>query len=197
MNTNQLISSNTHFKPNCKPSLIDLILTKTPEIINNIKHNPPIAKSHHHVITAEIEVNNHLKNKVKTKEKIIKPNFDKANYQAINEYIQQIDWDKLLRDKNVNEMWEIIKHNTQKAQELFVPNKIINKSKVKYNHIALDDTLHYLLKEKRYLFKMYKKYNSKSAMYRYNIARNMVSAKIKQMKKDKESNIAKNIKKQP
>ena len=93
-----------------------------------------------------------MKNKVKTKEKIIKPNFDKANYQAINEYIQQIDWDKLLRDKNVNEMWEIIKHNTQKAQELFVPNEIINKSKVKYNHIALDDTLHYLLKRKKISF---------------------------------------------
>ena len=54
MKTNQLINNTTHHKPNCKPSLIDLILTKNPDIISNIKHNPPIGKSHHDTITANI-----------------------------------------------------------------------------------------------------------------------------------------------
>ena len=33
INTNHLITSPTHYKPNCKSTLIDLIITKTPEII--------------------------------------------------------------------------------------------------------------------------------------------------------------------
>ena len=92
MNTNQLITSNTHLKPNCKPSLIDLILTKTPEIISSIKHNPPLAKSHHHVITAKLKINDkYFRNeKTKTKEKIIKPNFDKANFNDINIFIDHM-----------------------------------------------------------------------------------------------------------
>ena len=199
MNTNQLITSNTHLKPNCKPSLIDLILTKTPEIINSIKHNPPLAKSHHHVITAKLKINDkYFRNeKSKNKEKIIKPNFDKANFDGINFYLQEVDWDTLLKDKNVDDMWTLIKNHIYKAQELFVPNKTINNNKIKANHIAMDDTLHFLLKEKRYLFKFYKKYNTKSAMYKYNYARNRVSAKIKHMKMSKENKIAKNIKDNP
>ena len=198
MNLNQLITSTTHHKPNCKPSLIDPVLTRYPDSVFNIKHHPPVAKSHHQVISLKIKTNCLAKsgNKSKT-EKIKKPNFDKANYQAINNFLQEINWDEELKDKNVDEMWDIIKLNINKAQELFVPYKIINNNKIKTNHVAMDDTLHYLLKEKRYAFKLYKKHNSKKNMYKYNLARNKVSTKIKQMKKDKENIIAKNIKINP
>ena len=52
--TNQLITKSTHHKPNCKPSLIDLMITKNPDLISNIVHYPPIGKSHHDTITAKI-----------------------------------------------------------------------------------------------------------------------------------------------
>ena len=199
MNTNQLITSNTHHKPNCKPSLIDLILTKTPDLISNIKHNPPLAKSHHDVITAKIKTDHNLKcnNKSIKNVKIIKPNFDKADFSAINSYFSDVDWEVLLNGKDIDDKWSAIKHHILKAQELFVPNKIINNNKSKTNHVAMDDTLHYLLKEKRFIFKKYKKYKTKSLLYKYNHARNLVSSKIKLMKKDKENKIAKNIKKNP
>ena len=56
-NLSQLITKYTHYKPKCKPSLIDLILTKNPELITNITHNPPIGKSHHEIITAKLRLN--------------------------------------------------------------------------------------------------------------------------------------------
>jgi hypothetical protein len=56
LNLNQLITATTHHKPNCKPSLIDLV----PETIINVTHNPPIAKSHHQVITAKTITAIHL-----------------------------------------------------------------------------------------------------------------------------------------
>ena len=63
--TNQLINKTTHHKPLCKPSLIDLIITKEPDLVTNIKHNPPIGNSHHDTITAVINTDFVLKNEKK------------------------------------------------------------------------------------------------------------------------------------
>ena len=57
----------------------------------------------------------------------------------------------------------------------------------------MDDNLHCLLKDKRYLFKIYKKYRTKKSEYNYNMARNRVSSKIRKMNKNKENKIAKNF----
>ena len=198
INTNQLITSPTHHKPNCKPSLIDLILTKNPDIISNIKHNPPIGKSFHDTLTATIFFNTNFSRQERVpRTKITKPNFEKADFAGINNFFDGINWNESLKDKNVNEAWEFIKENIKKAQNLFVPNKIINVNKVRPNHISHDDTLHFLLKNKRQLFKLYKKNRNKTNMYNYNLARNKVSMKIRLLNKEKETKIAKNIKQNP
>ena len=188
----QLIVENTHFKPNCKATLIDLLLTKSPEIISHIKHNPPIGKSFHQVLTVKFNVtsvNPTFKNK--NKEKIIKPNFDKANYLAINDYLSKIEWSQALIDKDVNEAWKFIKEKIHFAHCTYVPNKIINPNKIRTNPVTMDDTLHFLLKNKRYYFKQYKKYRTTTNFILYNQARNNVSKKIRLMKKSKENKIAK------
>ena len=198
INTNQLITSPTHHKPNCKSTLIDLILTKYPEVITNIKQNPPIGKSHHQVITAQLKTaKSNFKSKDITSPKIIKPNFDKADYVAINNYLNNENWDEILDNKSVDETWELIKDKIQQVQQIYVPKKFINIVKARSNPVTIDDNLHFLLKEKRYLFKYYKKYKTKTSLYNYNLARNRVSYKIKSMKINKETNIAKNIKQNP
>ena len=195
MKTNQLINNTTHHKPNCKPSLIDLILTKNPDIISNIKHNPPIGKSHHDTITANISFNtNQNKSKKVQNVKIIKPNFEKADFEAINGYFNQIDWETCLKDMTVEEAWSLLKENIQNAQTLYVPNKYINENKPRPCTLPQDDTLHSLLKNKRYLFKINKKYGTKLSLYNYHTARNKVSNKVKSLKSEKEKKIAKNIK---
>ena len=194
-NLNQLISKCTHFKPKCRPSLIDLILTKNPEIVSNVTHNPPIGKSHHSVLTAKLRSNvSTTKSNKNSKEKIIKPNFDKADFLSINTFLNNINWSEELHDKDVNEMWDHIETNIKNAQDLFVPNKIINNNKINCHAVTMDTDLHSLLKNKRYYFKLYKKYKTKTFFYCYNKARNKVSSKIKQLKKNKEDKIAKNIK---
>ena len=54
----------------------------------------------------------------------------------MNTFLHDVNWDEVLKDKNVDQMWSIIKDYIQKAQELFVPNKVINKNKIKTNHIT-------------------------------------------------------------
>ena len=103
LKTNQLITKTTHHKPNCKPSTIDLIITKTPDIISKIEHCPPIGKSHHDTLTAILVPNLNPKNKSKkvNNVKVLKPNFDKANFVAINEYFDKVDWSETLKDLSV------------------------------------------------------------------------------------------------
>ena len=198
LDLNQLVTEYTHFKPNCKPSLIDLILTRNPNIVCDIKHHPPIAKSHHSVLTAKLKTTFTKQNVANSKrDKIIKPNFEKANYSAINQQFSDYNWENMLNELNVNEAWDLIKLNIYQAQNSFVPNKIINPNKSRPNAVSMDDTLHFLLKNKRYYFKIYKKYRTATAFMNYNNARNQVSRKIKNMKKLKENKIAKNIKTNP
>ena len=198
LNLNQLVTQPTHHKPNCKSSLIDLVLTKVSDLIMNIKYHPPLGMSHHQVITACIRNNcSFIDDCTKNNVKIIKPNFDKANYTCINNYFQDIDWDAELNDKNVNDTWDTIKDKIQHAQHTYVPVKIINSHKKRTNPVPMDDTLHFLLKDKRYLFKRYKKCKTTLNFLNYNLARSKVSKRIKLMKKNKENKIAKEIKHNP
>ena len=43
----QMINKPTHYKPKCRPSLIDLVLTKDPDLIDKIKLTAPLRKSYH------------------------------------------------------------------------------------------------------------------------------------------------------
>ena len=153
LNLNQLITTTTHHKPKCKPSLIDLVLTRHPDSVFNIKQLPPVAKSHHQVISLKIKTCNLAQNSNKSKaKKIKKPNFDKANYVNINKFFNDIDLDNILLDKDVNQSWDFIKYNIKYALETFVPYKFFSNNKVKSNHVTMDDSLHFLLKQKRLFF---------------------------------------------
>ena len=99
-----------HFHLALKSSLIDLIITQEPDLVTNIKHNPPIGNSHHDTITAVINTDFVLKNEKNNKNnKILKPNFEKADFDAVNTFLSNIGWEDILKDKNVEDAWSIIK----------------------------------------------------------------------------------------
>ena len=121
----------------------------------------------------------------------------KADFNKINIFLNNVDWEVTLKDKPVDEAWDIISKIIKDAQDKYVPNKYINPNKTKPNHISKDDSLHFLLQQKRYYFKLYKKFRSRLNFLRYNQARNFVSYKVKCLKKCKENKIAKNVKTNP
>ena len=56
-NIKQHVLENTHHKPKCKASLIDLVLTKNNNNrLNKIKMLPPIGKSHHSTILTSVNI---------------------------------------------------------------------------------------------------------------------------------------------
>ena len=196
MKLQQLIESPTHYKPNCKPSLIDLVITKRPDLIYEIKQNPPIAKSHHTVITAKINAHDVMPDQKQDQEITTKYNIKKADFEAIKTYLDTVNWDIVLKDtEDIDKCWNGFSNEINIIKEKFLPKIKIHDNKIKRS-IPFDITLHQL-KKKRNMFKVFKKYKTVTNENLYCKARNEVSKKVKQLKREKENKIAKNIKSNP
>ena len=62
-----------------------------------------LGRSDHSIIIAELKVTKMLKkNRDRT------PNWAKADYKSIREYLKHINWDQLFSNKSVEEAWEAL-----------------------------------------------------------------------------------------
>ena len=194
-NLNQLVKECTHFKPNCKPSLIDLILTKTPDIINDLNYLPPVGKSHH--LTLQLNLN--LSPKIKQNSEVItKFDMNKANFDSIRGYLSDVDWDKELKNCNdIDVCWDIFTSHLDHAKSKFIPTKTIKPNNNFKRNFTIDASLHCLIKTKRYYFKLYKKFRNETNYLLYTSARNKVTTKVRSLRKVKEHKIAMTVKSNP
>ena len=194
-NLNQLVQECTHYRPNCEPTLIDLILTKSPDIVNELKYLPPIGKSHH--LTLELDLN--LSPKIKQNSHIItKFDINKADFESIRQHLSDVDWEQELNNCNdIDVCWDIFTSHLDQAKTKFIPTKVIKPNNAFKRTLTIENSLHCLIKTKRYYFKLYKKFRNETNYLLYTTARNKVITKIRSQKKVKEHNIALTVKSNP
>ena len=191
----QLITENTHYKPNCKPSLIDLIVTNNKDISSNPKLLPPLGKSHHVSLLHKINFNIQ---DIQRATKIKKYQTSKGDYKAINEELNNIQWETEFQNKaeDVNEVWNILSAKIKELRDKFVPVIYISSIKRK-KRSDMNNSLLQLTREKRFFYKKYKKYRSQTNYLLYCMARAKVNKRIRSDRRMKERNIAKNMKSNP
>ena len=191
----QLTTEPTHYKPNCRPSLIDLILTNNKEILDAPTQLPPLGKSHH-----VIQLNNILyqKNDPHSNIKIKKYQVSKGNYTAINSELKSVDWESELCDQNIdsNSAWDKISTKIKELRDKHVPSILVSVARKK-KPAALNNSLLHLIREKRWYFKRYKKYRNQRNLQLYHIARAQVNKYLRLQKKNKEIKIANQTKNNP
>ena len=104
----QHVEFNTRYQINQQANILDLVFTNEENMINNIEVKTPIGKSDHIVVTFEYNCYSESSN---DKEIYL------YNVQMTKDL--QIDWESLLKDKDVEECWNIfstkIRHNRQKC----------------------------------------------------------------------------------
>ena len=101
----QFIKQPTHFRAQQTPTLIDLILSNDPDFISNIDYNPPFGKSHHCVITFDIDVYT-AKGKSNP---VFKYLYNKGDYDAMREYARQVKWNEVLVEgDSIDQQWSKI-----------------------------------------------------------------------------------------
>ena len=188
----QLTSEPTHFKPNCRPSLIDLVLTNNNEIIAAPSHMPPIGKSHHSILINTISY--HKENDSTQAVKVKKYQVSKGNYAAINKELSQVNWEEELdNDTDVNEAWRKISSRIKDLRDQHIPSIYINTVRKKKPK-PLNKSLLHLIREKRWYYKRYKKCRNQTNYQKYCIARNLVNKYHRLQKRHKELRIAKQMK---
>lgn len=109
-----------HIK-NCSHRILDLVLSSltscdvsasTNNLVNIDRHHPPL----------NIDVNLPFKTRLPYVTNNLRPNFFKADYNKIQEYINSQDWDHLIGNMtNVNEMVEVFYETLQFAIKNYVP----------------------------------------------------------------------------
>ena len=188
----QLVNENTHFKPNCQPTLIDLLLTNNKDLRVTPTSLPPLGKSHH---TVQISYINYNKQTTSNQEKIKKYQVSKGNYEEINKELNKIDWVKELEheDNDVNSAWNKISSKIKEQRDKYVPYIHISSQSTK-KKTPLNSSLLHLIREKRWYFKRYKKYRNQTNLQYYQQARAAVNKYLRLHKRKKELRIAKNLK---
>ena len=191
------MKENTHHKPKCKASLIDLILTKDKESINQVKILPPLGKSHHSVILTSI--NNSLDVCKQDQTYAKKYLVNKGNYKEINNYLSSVDWTLMFEESedNIDKAWELVSNEIKQARDKNIPIIHIKQNNGTKRPKVINSSILHLIRDKRWLFKQYKKYPNKTNYHLYCVARSNVNYHLRKERRMKESAIANNMKGNP
>ena len=190
----QLVNNYTHIKPNCKPSLIDLIFTNNLDLSNNPSLQPPLGKSHHAVILLNLIFEND--SSIHT-EKVKKYQTYKGNYSAINCELKDFDWDSELANlSDVDTAWNIISSKVKCLRDKYIP-AIYIRTQRKKKPVVINDSILHLTRLKRFYYKKYKKHRSNLNYQYYCVSRARVNKAIRKEKRSKEMTIAKDMKTNP
>ena len=189
----QLIKEPTHYKPGCRPTLIDLILTKNPELVKKVKLAAPLGKSYHSTVILKTNTTTPKTEKCMVR----KFQVDKGDYNSMRKKFREEDWETSLHEAedDVDKAWQILSSKIKAARDSFIPSRMVNTNRdSKKRSLYLEDSLIHLTRIKRLQFKVYKKHPS---LYNYNLyvqARARVTKYTRKIKRNKEKRIAKNIK---
>ena len=89
----QLVDQPTHHRGDQTPTLIDLVISNQNDLVHDIKYNAPLGKSHHSMISFQLDVIVD-KDDVVNVEKFI---FDKGDYDGMRKFISDKDWKLIFR----------------------------------------------------------------------------------------------------
>ena len=192
----QAVQETTHHKPNCKPSLIDLVLTKNKDSLNKIKILPPLGKSHHTVILTSI--NNSQEIRTQDQTSIKKYLINKGDFNEINKQLSDVDWDQIFENSqdDIDEAWKNVSNEIKKAMDNHIPTTTIKQTNKK-KPTVLNNSLLHLIREKRWLYRQYRKYPNKTNYHLYCTSRSNVNYHLRKERRLKETSIANNLKGNP
>ena len=189
----QHVGEPTHYRGRQIPTLIDLVLSNNPDIIQEISHLPPLGLSHHSVLIVSLNINSPMVPVSSTP----KYQLEKGDFDKMRTFVGDIDWDDALKDKDVDQCWAVIEDLVQSAKNMFVPLKRTKRiNKVKRSFTAPGSLLA-VIRQKRQAFKYYKKYPTNENYENYKRLRNLVKNQAKKAKQDVEMKVAADAKLNP
>lgn len=187
----QQVNEPTHYRPETSPNILDLILTNEEDMVSSIRYLPPLGKSHHLVLS--FQANLYTVQNGTTKKF---PLYNKANYPAMRDELNRMDWENELKNKNAQEMWDTIYSKLSEVMTHHIPIRS-NRSQKNRKLPWFTEHVQTKLKAKKAAFQNYKRYKTNDSYKIYARARNQAKEAVKQAVKAHERRIASDSKTNP
>ena len=178
----------TRYRTGQSANLLDLVLTNNDELIDEIKTQAGLGKSDHCslVITLSCAKCEKTQNP--------RPNFRKADYEAINKDLGDIDWTTDLDKLDVNEAWNYFRETIDNVVDKHVPKR---KSSKKQSKPFMTKELLETVRKKHRTFRKAKTHNCKENEQERNRARNKANRECKKARRNLEKTVASQSKNNP
>jgi len=99
------LTSSMHHRQNQQPSLLDLIFTLDPNLVDEVVHLSPLGSSDHDCLLRKFKCCSELP---PPKNSVAMYNYRKGDYEAMNNYLGSINWSEILSG-NVYDDWQRLK----------------------------------------------------------------------------------------
>ena len=113
----QHVSGSTRYRGDNKPSLLDLIFTRTKDEIDDIEYQHGLGMSDHVVLSFSLEI----KKLIKSREGVSRRNYKKANYVKAKSMLGKVDWNEEFKDKTVDQCYQKLEKVHEEIVEECVP----------------------------------------------------------------------------
>ena len=187
----QHIEEPTHYRPDCKPNVLDLVLTNEQELVEDIRFLPPIGKSHH--LLLEFNLKCYLGHNSSCKQKKL---YHKADYNQMRSEIAGIDWIKSLQGMDIQCMWDSFLTQLTPVLKKHIPTK---KTRTGQNTRPpwMTAEVQTKLRAKRDSFKTYKENRTEETYKLYARARGQAKNSVRSAVKSFEHRLATESKNNP
>ena len=185
----QHVTKPTHYRSKQTPNILDLVFTSDESMLDELRHEAPLGKSHHQSLLFSIKCCAE-----KTLRKRERLNFAKGDYDKLREAVDAANISDCIKDMNVADSWSFLKDTVMSAVDACVPK--ITLGGVKKSQ-WMNSTVKAQLKTKKEAYKRYLRTRSDSDYNLYARARNQAKKVCRTAVKNFEKNIAKNAKKNP
>ena len=167
-------------------NILDLILTSEPNMVEEISIREPLSTSDHNMIMFDVTVSITMKRR-----KQVTYDYKKGDYEAMRQFLSQIDWKHELQNKNTEEMWTVFKEKMDEGVTSFIPTRT-NYSKKKQKWMT--KTAMKAIKNKYHLWKKFSESSNYQDYVEYKKALNKATNEIRKAKRNFEVKLAENIK---
>ena len=189
----QHVSKCTRGRGNDIPTLLDLVLTYDELLISDISYKSPLGKSDHSMLEFDIHCEATKQNKV-----FRRFYYNKGNFNEMRKSME-LDWEKIFEDfpNNPEAQWNIFKEKIKEAENIYVPNRLVNTGQCKRKGPPLDKKT---IQEKRKKHRMWQRYMETKDPTKFKAYRkqsNKVRGITRKVEKTQEAEICRSAKSEP
>lgn len=190
----QHVKEKTRTRIGQQPSLLDLVFTNEEGMINDIIHCSPLGRGDHDTLV--IKFNCYME---QTKQKLItKYYYNKVDYEMVRNEGNQMNWQDIFKNcVDVNQKWSVFTKCVKDLVNKYVPKKVIDANKAKKWVTPMSAVNIQHIRKKHNLWKKYMRTKDGQIYSEYCRIRNKVRSLTRRLKRDFETNIAREAKKNP